>query len=182
MHIALFFGSFNPIHIGHLSIAQYVLNECGVDEVHFVLSPQNPFKTNTELWSTAKRWDLLTQSIADNPRFKASDIELHLPTPSYTSQTLKHLESQTTGHQYSILMGSDTFAGLSNWKSPEHIRSYPLLVYPRQTHDSLSIAASDQVKVLNSPLLGISATMIRQLLREHKSVRYLVKDEILDLL
>ena len=73
-----------------------MLNECGVYEVHFVLYPQNPFKTNAELWSTAKRWDLLTQSIADNPRFKASDIELHLPTPSYTSQTLKHLESQTT--------------------------------------------------------------------------------------
>lgn len=180
MHIALFFGSFNPIHIGHLSIAQYVLNECGVDEVHFVLSPQNPFKTNAELWSTAKRWELLTQSIADNSRFKASDIELNLPTPSYTSQTLKHLESQNTGHQYSLLMGSDTYAGLSNWQSPEHIRSYPLLVYPRQTHDSLSINASDQVQLLNSPILGISATMIRQLLSEHKSVRYLVKDEILD--
>lgn len=182
MHIALFFGSFNPIHIGHLSIAQYVLNECGVDEVHFVLSPQNPFKTNAELWSTERRWDLLCRSLADNSRFKASDIELHLPTPSYTSQTLKHLEEQNTGHQYSILMGSDTFAGLSSWKSPEHIRTYPLLVYPRQTHESLSIKASDRVQVLDSPLLGISATMIRQLLRENKSVRYLVKDDILDFL
>lgn len=180
MHIALFFGSFNPVHLGHLSIAQNVLNECGIDEVHFVLSPHNPFKSKDDLWDVEKRWELLNQSIANNPKFKASDIELKLPTPNYTTLTLKHLESLQTGHTYSILMGSDSFASIQQWQSPEHLLSYPILVYPRI--DSSFSGDYPNVTLLNSPLFGISATDIRRMLKAGQSVRYLVRDEILDLL
>lgn len=180
MHIALFFGSFNPVHLGHLSIAQHVLNECDIDEVHFVLSPHNPFKSADDLWPLEKRWDLLNKSIASNPQFRASDIELQLETPNYTTNTLKHLESLQTGDTYSILMGSDTFSGLQKWQSPEHILSYPILVYPRI--DSSFSADYPNVKLLESPLFGFSATDIRRMIKEGQSVRYLVRDEILELL
>jgi nicotinate-nucleotide adenylyltransferase len=182
MHIALFFGSFNPIHLGHLSIAQHVLNECGIDQVHFVLSPHNPFKSAEDLWPVEKRWELLQTSIADNPQFMASDIELHLPTPSYTSQTLQQLETLNTGHQYSILMGSDSYSHIQQWKNPEHVLSYPILIYPRLGSESLPKIETSSVQVLQSPVIGFSATDIRRLLNEGKSVRYMVKDAILPLL
>jgi nicotinate-nucleotide adenylyltransferase len=182
MKIALFFGSFNPIHMGHLSIAQYVLNETETDEVHFILSPQNPFKQQNELWLTELRWKLLELSIQDNPKFKASDIEFNLPLPSYTSQTLEHLEAQKNGHAYSIIMGADTFNSLPQWKNPEHILSYPLLVYPRLNHEISNSVKAPKIRILHSPIIEYSATQIRTLLKEGKSVRYMVKDEVFEVL
>ncbi len=182
MKIALFFGSFNPVHLGHLSIAQHVLNETDTDEVHFVLSPHNPIKQQSDLWPTELRLKILEASIQDNPKFKVSDIEFNLPLPSYTSQTLEQLEAQNTGHQYSIIMGTDTFNGLMQWKNPAHILSYPLFVYPRLNHEkSDSIDASNIIE-LKAPIIEYSATRIRTMLKEGKSVRYMVKDEVLKLL
>lgn len=182
MKIALFFGSFNPIHMGHLSIAQHVLNETDTDEVHFILSPQNPFKQQSDLWPTELRWKILELSIQDNPQFKVSDIELNLPLPSYTSQTLEHLESQNSEHEYSIIMGADTFNSLPQWKKPEHILNYPLLVYPRLNHVISSSVNAMNIAELKAPIIEYSATQIRALLKEGKSVRYMVKDEVLEVL
>lgn len=179
MKTGLFFGSFNPIHIGHLNIAQYVINETEIEKVIFIVSPQNPFKNESELWPFEKRLELVRKSIENNPDFEVSDIEFHLPKPSYTSQTLEALEQTKRGHDYSIIMGSDTLAGLDKWKQPEKILSYPILVYPRHKDDLRPYAGHSSIRHMECPIMEISATRIRESLKSGKSVRYQVSDAIL---
>lgn len=180
MKTGLFFGSFNPIHLGHLNIAQYVINEMGLDKVVFVVSPQNPFKTEIELWPAKKRYELTKISIEGNPNFEVSDIEFNLPLPSYTSQTLEALENNSQGEQYFIIMGSDTLNGLSKWKNPEKILTYPILVYPRTKEIENPFPGHENIHIMSCPILEISATAIRKNLKLGKSVRYQVSDRILD--
>ncbi len=180
MKTGLFFGSFNPIHIGHLNIAQYIINETDIEKVLFVVSPQNPFKSENELWPFNKRFELVKKSIEGNPDFDVTDIELQLPLPSYTSQTLEALENLNQSHQYSIIMGSDTLTGLDKWKHPEKILSYPILVYPRNKELNNPFNDRTNIRILPCPILEISATKIRENLKSGKSVRYQVSDAILD--
>lgn len=182
MKIGLFFGSFNPIHLGHLNVAQYVLNECDLDRVVFIVTPQNPFKTDKELWPAEKRYNLISKAIADNPRLEVSDIEFGLPTPSYTSQTLEAIEQQKDGHSYFLIMGSDTLAGVGKWQNPEKILSYPILVYPRSSKDKNPYPDRKNILEMDCPILEISASQIRQNLNVGKSVKYQVPDSILTLL
>lgn len=182
MKTGLFFGSFNPIHIGHLCIAQHIINETDIEKIIFILSPQNPFKNNAELSDATFRFQLLKTALADNDTFEASDIELNLPTPSYTSQTLSAIEELGESDEYHIIMGSDTLSNLHKWKNPEHVLSYPILVYPRHIGDGNPFPDRSNIKLLDCPILEISATKIRTMLKDGKSVRYLVKDSILELL
>lgn len=176
MHIGLFFGSFNPIHIGHLIIAKHFLNEKRVNEVWFLVSPQNPFKSASGLLNEYHRLHLVTLSIEDEPGLRASNIEFNLPKPSYTVETLAYLKDKYPEHQFSILMGSDGFQNLPKWKNAETlIKQCNFLVYKRpgfDLHDNFGAS----VIVEDAPALSISSTHIRQLIRSKKSIRYLVTD------
>lgn len=178
MNIGLYFGSFNPVHCGHLIIANHILNETDIERVWFIVSPQNPFKTNTSLLNEYNRLYLLKLATEDDQRIKVSDIEFGLPKPSYTSITLAHLQEKYPEHQFSIIMGGDSFQNLHKWNNAEFIiKNFSVYVYPRpgfETNNHINA----KLKIVNAPLLEISATQIRQLIKNGKSVRYLLPEKV----
>ena len=129
--VALFFGSFNPVHKGHLHIASAVLEKGLADEVEFVLTPHNPFKKLANLWPEADRWKMLEIALAKFPNMHPNDIELELPKPNYTATTLKRLGELYPNKEYSLLLGADTAVSLPTWTQAEYIQQFPLLIYPR---------------------------------------------------
>ena len=178
MNIGLYFGSFNPVHTGHLIIASHVVNETSIQQVWLVVSPQNPFKTTAGLLNEYHRLHLVNLAIEDETRIRASDIEFKLPRPSYTIDTLTYLREKYPQHQFSIIMGSDGFQNLPKWKHADLLISeYPIIVYKRPGFDITDTWGSS-VQVLDAPMLDISATHIRNNIREGKSVRYLVPDKV----
>lgn len=179
MKIGLYFGSFNPVHIGHLIIANYVLNETDLDKIWFVVSPQNPFKQNKSLLNEYDRLHLMRTAIEDDPRMKASDIEFYLPKPSYTINTLTYLKEKYPEQDFYLIMGSDSFQNIDKWKNYEMIiNNYKLYVYQRKGFDLKNSNNSETIKLLDAPLLEISATNIRQLVKQGKSIRYMVPEKI----
>lgn len=182
MNTGLFFGSFNPIHLGHLAIAQYILNETPIQKIKFIVSPHNPFKDKDTLMDAELRLDLVRLSIADNPHFEVSDIEFGLPQPSYTIQTLKALNPRGERKNLSIIMGTDTLAQLPKWKSFENLLEYPVLVYKRSGNYENPFPNHPNITLLDAPTLDISATQIRDLMKERKEIKYLVRDEVINLL
>lgn len=176
MKIGLYFGSFNPVHIGHLIIANHVLNETDLQKVWFVLSPQNPFKPSSTLLNEYDRLHLLRLAVEGDDRLKANDIEFSLPRPSYTSHTLAYLTDKHPSYQFSIIMGGDSYQNLGNWKNAESIvNNYRILVYRRPGYD-IEKKSDKRVEILDAPLLEISATHIRQSVQSGKSIRHLVPD------
>ena len=174
MRIGLYFGSFNPIHTGHLIIANHVLNETNLQKVWFVISPQNPFKPSASLLNEYDRLHFVQKAVEDDTRLKASNIEFSLPKPSYTAHTLSYLAEKYPSDQFTIIMGSDSFQNLPNWKNAEIILSnYPIIVYLRPGFD-LKGNVDAKIKVLDAPLLEISATHIRECIQNRKSIKYLV--------
>ncbi len=177
MKIGLYFGSFNPIHVGHLIIANHVLNETDVEKIWFIVSPQNPFKESASLLNEYDRLHLVRVAVEDDPRMKESDIEFHLPKPSYTVNTLAYLAEKYPEHEFTIIMGSDSFENLTNWKNGDFIlNNYNILVYLRPSHEKVSV--NNRVQILKAPLLDISATHIRELSRTRKSIRHLVPEKV----
>ena len=178
MEIGLYFGSFNPIHTGHLIIANHFLNFTELKKIWFVVSPQNPFKDQASLLNEYHRLHLLKLAIEGDNRMKAVDIEFRLPKPSYTATTLIHLEEKYPGNQFRIIMGSDSFQNIDKWKNYESIvRNYPIYVYMRQGHE-IRNHVNANLNIIDTPLIQISATVIRKLIKEKKSVRYLVPDKV----
>jgi len=178
MKIGLYFGSFNPVHVGHLIIANHILNETDIDRVWFILSPQNPFKHNHSLLNEYDRLHLLRTATEDDPRIRVSDIEFNLPKPSYTSVTLAHLAEKYPDQEFVLIMGSDSFQNLPKWKNAEWImKHYPVYVYLRPGFE-VQITQQAQWHPVQAPLLEISATHIRQLVQEGKSIRYLVPESV----
>jgi nicotinate-nucleotide adenylyltransferase len=180
MHIGLYFGSFNPVHAGHLIIAQHILNESDLSQVWFVVSPQNPFKQQKQLLNEYDRLHLVNLAIQKSPFLKAVDIEFRLPKPSYTITTLTYLQEKYPQHSFSIIMGSDSLQNLDKWKNADQImQHFPIYVYTRPGFG----ATNHQIKelhTLNAPLLEISATHIRELIARGKSIRFLVPDVVAD--
>jgi nicotinate-nucleotide adenylyltransferase len=175
MNIGLYFGSFNPIHTGHLIIASHVLNETNLQKIWFVLSPQNPLKASLNLLNEYDRLFLLQKAIEEDDRMKASDIEFLLPKPSYTIDTLTYLTEKYPEHQFNVIMGSDSFENIGNWKNGDKIiANYQVFVYERPGFE-LKLSKTN-VTVLNAPLLQISSTHIRHLIENGKSIKYLVPD------
>jgi nicotinate-nucleotide adenylyltransferase len=182
MDIGLYFGSFNPIHTGHLIIAQHFLNQTGLKQVWFVVTPQNPFKPSDTLLNEYHRLHLVRLAIGDNPGLKVSDAEFHLPKPSYTSVTLAYLEEKFPQTRFSLLLGSDSFQTLPNWHNSAFIRqNYPIYVYERPGFPPLPGSgitpgpSSDKgTTFLKAPYLDISASHIRRLLADRKPITYLV--------
>ena len=178
MNIGLYFGSFNPVHSGHLIIANHVLNETPLEKIWFIVSPQNPFKTNAALLNEYDRLHLLKLATEDDLRIKISDIEFALPKPSYTSVTLAHLLEKYPEHQFTIIMGSDSFQNLHKWKNAEYIiKNYSICVYNRPGFE-IQNHVNAKLQIVDAPLLQISATQIRQLIKEGKSIRYMVPDKV----
>ena len=178
MKIGLYFGSFNPIHVGHLIIANHILNETDLDKIWFVVSPLNPFKESDNLLNEYDRLHLVQKAIESDNRLKASDIEFSLPRPSYTVHTLTYLKEKYPNYRFSIIMGSDSFQNLGKWKNADVIiRENPVIVYKRPGFD-VDNSLNVQLTVMNAPLLEISATHIRELIRSGKSIKFLVPPSV----
>jgi nicotinate-nucleotide adenylyltransferase len=178
MKVGLYFGSFNPIHTGHLIISNHVLNETDIQKVWFVVSPQNPFKQNNSLLNEFDRLHLVRLAVEGNSRMKVIDIEFRLPKPSYTINTLAHLSEKYPEHDFCIIMGSDSFQNLDKWKNYEAIAdNYPVYVYKRVGFE-IKKTYNAQLTVLDAPLIQISATHIRELIKKGKSIRYLVPENV----
>lgn len=178
MKIGLYFGSFNPIHIGHLIIAQHVLDNTDIERLWFVVSPQNPFKPSKTLLNEYDRLSLVELAIEGNHLMETCDIEFKLPKPSYTIDTLAYLEEKYTAHQFSVIMGSDSYQNLDKWKNAEKLlNKYNFIVYPRPGFDI--VKRNDNIILLHeTPSLEISASFIRNNIKDRKSVRYLLSESV----
>lgn len=178
MNVGLYFGSFNPIHIGHLIIANHILNETDLQKIWFVVSPQNPFKTSESLLNEYDRLHLVRKAVEDDNRLRAIDIEFSLPKPSYTVHTLAYLKEKNPSHEFSIIMGSDSFQNIGKWKNAEVIiNNYPIIVYKRPGFE-VNNNLNAKLTVMHAPLLEISATHIRELIKKGKSIKYLVPSSV----
>lgn len=176
MKIGLYFGSFNPVHVGHLIIANHALNETDLNQVWFMVSPQNPFKQSSTLLNEYHRLHLIKSAIEGEKNLRASDIEFNLPKPSYTVNSLAYLKEKYPDHEFSILMGSDGFQNLNKWKNYEVIvRNHQIYMYKRPGFE-ITETHNAKLQVLHAPLLEISSTHIRELIKNKKSIRYLVPD------
>ena len=178
MKIALYFGSFNPIHIGHCIIASYVADNTDVEQVWFVVSPQNPLKISVSLLNEYHRLHLVNLAVENDPRIKVSAIEFSLPRPSYTIDTLTYLTEKYPRHEFTIIIGSDSFQNIARWKNAEQlVRQCGLFVYNRPGHTANNDLKA-RLTILDAPLLDISSTFIREAIRAKKSIRYLVPDRV----
>jgi len=179
MNISLYFGSFNPVHHGHLMIASHVVNRTDMQQVWFVVSPQNPFKNALSLLNEYDRLHLVNLAIEnDETRLRAPDVEFKLPRPSYTIDTLIYLEEKYPQHNFSILMGSDGFVNILKWKNAAVlINKYAFYIYIRPGFESVDTLGAN-VTILKAPLLNISATDIRDNIKDQKTIRYLVPENV----
>lgn len=178
MNIGLYFGSFNPIHTGHLIIASHIISNSNMTELWFVVSPQNPFKNKAGLLNENHRLNLIKTAIEGEQHLKTSNVEFKLPRPSYTIDTLTYLSEKYPQHAFSVIMGSDSFQNLEKWKNYQSlISNYPIYIYKRPGFEIVNKFNTDII-LLEAPILEISSTNIRELIREGKSIRYLVTDSV----
>ncbi len=185
-NIGLFFGSFNPIHIGHLILANYIVEFSDLDELWFVVSPHSPFKDKKSLLEDHHRLDMVQQAIAEYPKMRASNVEFSLPKPSYTVDTLAYLHEKHPSYSFSLIMGEDNLKGLSKWKNASHIvENYQIIVYPRLSDEKQSHSPSEissMISLIDAPIIEISATEIRRMIKEGKNVRPMLPPEVYDYL
>jgi len=181
--IGLFFGSFNPVHVGHMIIANFMATQTPLDEVWMVVSPQNPLKPKANLARDYDRLHLVRLAIGDNPLLRASDIEFGLPKPSYTIDTLAFLREKQPRAEFVLIMGTDNLDTLPKWKNYELLlRDFRIFAYRRPQHDGGPLAEHPNVTCYDAPLMFLSATYVRKCLREEKSVQYLVPDAVFEYL
>jgi nicotinate-nucleotide adenylyltransferase len=174
--VGLYFGSFNPVHIGHLIIANHVANNTILDQVWFVISPQNPLKSERSLLNEHHRKHLIDLSIEGEKKLRTSNIEFKLPKPSYTVDTMAYLNEKFPKNTFSIIMGSDSLTNIKRWKNYEALlKNYEIYVYERPGFH-VNNPPGVKLKILKAPLLEISSTHIRELIRSKKSIRFLVPD------
>ncbi|NUM32183.1 MAG: nicotinate-nucleotide adenylyltransferase [Bacteroidetes bacterium] len=183
MKIGLYFGSFNPIHNGHLIIAQFMLNQAGLDEVWIMVSPQNPLKSKNDLYPENIRLEIAEIAVENCEKIKVSNFEFSMPRPSYTADTLKKLVKKFPQHQFELIMGSDTLQHLDKWKDYEFILiNFKILSYLRDGFTGGEFAKNQKVKIYKAPSIQLSSTYIRGLLRMKKSIKFLVPDRVKDYL
>ena len=183
MNIGLFFGSFNPIHTGHMIIAHLVKETLNIDEVWFVVSPQNPFKKNNNLLHEFDRLDLVRSAISDDYHLRAVDVEFSMPRPSYTIDTLTLLQEKHPEKHFYLIIGEDNLTSFPKWKNSNQIlKNFKLVVYPRKASIPSDLIKHENVSMLEAPEVDISATLIRKLIRRGKSIKYLVPDTVASLI
>ena len=177
--IGLFFGSFNPIHIGHLIIANHFVSQADLAEIWFVVSPQNPLKSQAELAPDQKRLQMVQLAVEDNPQLRASDVEFGLGRPSYTVKTLEFLRQQHPDQQFVLIMGGDNLAIFHKWRGYEEILTHhEVYAYARPGAELHDWPTHQRISVFTEMQMNISATHIRQCIREEKSIRYLTPDAV----
>ncbi|MBZ5859068.1 nicotinate (nicotinamide) nucleotide adenylyltransferase [Flavihumibacter profundi] len=178
MKIGCYFGSFNPIHIGHCIIANTIANNTDLHQVWLVVSPQNPFKPSAGLLNEYHRLHLVQLAIEGIPALKASNIEFHLPKPSYTIDTLTYLKEKFPQHQFAVILGSDGLQNLDKWKNASVLlEEYDFYVYTRPGFPVLE-PLPGRIKVVDAPMLDISATAIREMIKSGKDIKFLVPDPV----
>ena len=179
MKVGLLFGSFNPIHIGHLILANFMATNTDLDTVWLVVSPQNPFKPSNTLLHEFDRLHMVSLAIADNPVLGVSNIEFSMPKPSYTIDTLTYLQEKYPSYEFVLIMGEDNLPLFPKWKNYESILKYHrVYVYPRSGSVTTELPEMPNVTFVKAPIFDISATFIRQCVKEEKSIKYLVPDEV----
>jgi nicotinate-nucleotide adenylyltransferase len=180
MKIGLYFGSFNPVHIGHCIIASHFVQNTDLEKVWMVVSPHNPFKESASLLNEYHRLHLVKLATENETRLKASDIEFHLPRPSYTIDTLTYLKEKHPEHAFSIIMGSDGLQNLHKWKNAAvMVKEHDIYLYKRPGFEIIN-TLNARIHAAEAPLLEISSTHIREMIKQGKSVRYLVPDKVLE--
>ncbi len=191
MKIGLYFGTYNPIHVGHLIIANYMADYTDLDQVWLVVTPQNPLKKKNTLLEDYHRFAMVEIAIEDNPKLKASNIEFTLPKPSYTSNTLAYLVEKYPTHEFSLIMGEDNLRTLHKWKNYEEILDqHTIYVYPRALTEQERIELNSEivfenklnnhpnVKLCDAPVMKVSASFIRTAIKEKNDVRYLLTEPV----
>jgi len=186
MNIGLYFGTYNPIHVGHLIIANHMVDYTALDQVWLVVSPQNPFKKKTSLLKDYHRLALVNIAIEGNEKLKSSNIEFDLPKPSYTIDTLTYIKEKHPEHNFSIIMGEDNLRNFHKWKNYEQIlENYEVFVYPRvlteKEEESTTAALTNHPKITivkDAPLMKISASFVRKALKNKKDVQYLLSEAV----
>lgn len=181
MRVALFFGSFNPIHIGHLILANYIIEHTDVDELWFVVSPQNPLKVKKSLLHDYDRYDMVEMAIKNYPKMRVTDVEFAMPRPSYTIDTLTYLHERFPEYSFSIIMGEDNLANFPKWKNYETlVKNHQIIVYPRIFEQQEKIFSHENIQKINAPIIELSATEIRKMIKENKNVRPMLPPEVFD--
>ncbi len=179
MKTGLYFGSFNPIHNGHLAIANYMREFTDLDEVWFVISPQNPFKSKQNMLPDYQRLELVELAIDDTPGFRASNIEFQLPKPSYTVDTLAYLYDKYPDKEFVLIMGSDNLVNFHKWKNfNEILRYHQIYVYPRPNTPDTPLMENPKIKITEAPLMEISSSFIRKAIKEKKDVRFFLPPKV----
>lgn len=188
--VGLYFGTFNPIHVGHLIIANYMADYTELDEVWLVVTPQNPFKAKSSLLADYHRLTLAKISVEDNPKVRVSDIEFNLPKPSYTINTLTHLKEANPSVDFALIMGEDNLRSLHKWKNHEvilenhHVYVYPRVLTLQETEDlkiypkEAKLANHEKVITVDAPVMKLSASFVRKAIKEKRDVRYLLTDSV----
>lgn len=182
--VGLYFGSFNPIHLGHLIIANHMVTRTDLDEVWMVVTPTSPFKIDDELIGEQHRLQMVRLAVAENPAIYATDVEFHLERPNYTCTTLRHLRTQYPSVDFSVILGEDNYDSLHQWKDYEEIiANHRLLVYPRQLttdlHVEPQVSSENVVKFNNSPMIAISSSYIREAILAKHDVQFLLPDPVI---
>ena len=176
--IGIYSGSFNPIHHGHVMLANYLVEFSDLDELWFVVTPQNPLKQKDELLDADERLKMVQLSLGDDPRFHVSDIEMHLPRPSYTINTLTALSEQYPDCEFVFICGMDSLQYLKNWREyQKNLDNYELLVFPREGYDGGELLNYPSVTVLKTPIVELSSTFIRKCVREGRDVRHFMPEK-----
>lgn len=181
MKIGLYFGTFNPIHIGHLSIANHMVEFSDLDQVWFVVTPHSPFKKKSSLLDNHQRFEMVYQATESYDHLQPSDIEFKLPQPNYTINTLAHLEEKYPKHDFSLIMGEDNLKGFHKWKNYEVIlENYNLYVYPRISEGKIENQFDDHDKIhrVKAPIMEISSTFIRNAIKDQKNIRPLLPNKV----
>lgn len=184
--IGLFFGSFNPVHIGHLILANYILENSDMEELWFVVSPQNPFKDKKSLLSDHNRLDMVQAAVKNYPKMRASNVEFSLPKPSYTIDTLTYLHEKYPDVSFALIMGEDNLKGLKKWKNSETlVNNHQIIIYPRVLNADekrTETLEHENISKIDAPIIELSATKIREMLKEGKNVRPMLPPEVFDYL
>lgn len=184
--VGLFFGSFNPIHIGHLILANYILEHSDMDELWFVVSPQNPFKDKKSLLQDHNRLDMVERAIKNYPKMRASNIEFTMPKPSYTIDTLTYLKEKYPDFSFALIMGEDNLKSLGKWKNSDLvINNHQIIVYPRvfeNDNQKTEYIQHENISLIKAPIIELSATEIRTMIKEGKNVRPMLPPEVFEYL